>query len=70
MTYLFLALYCLCFFFDQEEFKAVSIDGYEDVDESDSALYCATAQQPISVGMDGSAIDFQLYTSVSFCVSF
>ncbi|GAV67978.1 Peptidase_C1 domain-containing protein/Granulin domain-containing protein/Inhibitor_I29 domain-containing protein [Cephalotus follicularis] len=47
----------------KEETKVVTIDGYEDVDESDSALYCATAKQPISVGMDGSAIDFQLYTS-------
>ncbi|KAH7568774.1 hypothetical protein JRO89_XS06G0048300 [Xanthoceras sorbifolium] len=47
----------------KEETKAASIDGYEDVDESDSALLCATVQQPISVGMDGSAIDFQLYTS-------
>ncbi|GAV67980.1 Peptidase_C1 domain-containing protein/Inhibitor_I29 domain-containing protein [Cephalotus follicularis] len=47
----------------KEETKVVTIDGYEDVDESDSALYCATAKQPISVGMDGSAVDFQLYTS-------
>ncbi|KAF5729176.1 Xylem bark cysteine peptidase 3 isoform 2 [Tripterygium wilfordii] len=46
----------------QEETKVVSIDGYEDVGESDSALLCATPQQPISAGMDGSAIDFQLYT--------
>ncbi|KAF5728728.1 Xylem bark cysteine peptidase 3 isoform 1 [Tripterygium wilfordii] len=46
----------------EEETKVVSIDGYEDVGESDSALLCATVQQPISVGMDGSAIDFQLYT--------
>ncbi|XP_059438997.1 low-temperature-induced cysteine proteinase-like [Corylus avellana] len=43
--------------------KAVSIDGYEDVGESDSALLCATVQQPISVGIDGSTWDFQLYTS-------
>ncbi|KAJ4851401.1 hypothetical protein Tsubulata_014737 [Turnera subulata] len=46
----------------KEERKIVSIDGYEDVAESDSALLCATVQQPISVGMDGSALDFQLYT--------
>ncbi|XP_010999738.1 PREDICTED: low-temperature-induced cysteine proteinase-like [Populus euphratica] len=46
----------------KEEIKVVSIDGYKDVDETDSALLCAAAQQPISVGMDGSAIDFQLYT--------
>ncbi|KAG2683978.1 hypothetical protein I3760_10G058800 [Carya illinoinensis] len=47
----------------KEETKVVTIDGYEDVAESDSALLCATVQQPISVGMDGSALDFQLYTS-------
>ncbi|GAB4831416.1 hypothetical protein Ancab_005427 [Ancistrocladus abbreviatus] len=46
----------------KEEKKVVSIDGYEDVEESDSALECATVNQPISVGIDGSAIDFQLYT--------
>ncbi|KAI6703612.1 hypothetical protein NL676_012748 [Syzygium grande] len=46
----------------KEENKVVSIDGYEDVAESDSALLCAVVQQPISVGMDGSAMDFQLYT--------
>ncbi|KAL9346523.1 hypothetical protein Peur_061376 [Populus x canadensis] len=46
----------------KEEKKVVSIEGYVDVDPSDSALLCATVQQPISVGMDGSALDFQLYT--------
>ncbi|CAM8994811.1 unnamed protein product [Rhodiola kirilowii] len=46
----------------KEETKVVSIDGYEDVDESDSALLCASVKQPVSVGIDGSAIDFQLYT--------
>ena len=55
----------MVFLFDQEEIKVVSIDGYTDVDETDSALLCATVQQPISVGMDGSALDFQLYTGVS-----
>lgn len=52
-------------YINQEGNKAVSIDGYEDVGESDSALLCATVQQPISVGIDGSTWDFQLYTSVS-----
>ncbi|XP_050287355.1 low-temperature-induced cysteine proteinase-like [Quercus robur] len=47
----------------KEETKVVSIDGYKDVAESDSALLCASVQQPVSVGMDGSALDFQLYTS-------
>lgn len=49
----------------QEETKAVSIDGYEDVGETDADLLCAAVQQPVSVGMDGSAWDFQLYTGVS-----
>lgn len=53
----------------QEETKAVTIDGYEDVAEEESALFCAVLNQPISVGIDGSAIDFQLYTSVSVIVS-
>ena len=43
----------------------VSIDGYKDVERTESALLCATVKQPISAGMDGSAEDFQLYTSVS-----
>lgn len=33
--------------------------------QSDSALLCATVKQPISVGIDGSSLDFQLYTGVS-----
>lgn len=44
---------------------AVSIDGYKDVHQSDSALLCAVVQQPISVGIDASTMDFQLYTGVS-----
>ena len=52
-------------FYNQEETKVVTIDGYTDVARADSALLCATAKQPISVGIDGSAIDFQLYTGVS-----
>jgi len=55
----------MVFYFNQEETKVVSIDGYKDVAESDGALLCASVQQPVSVGMDGSALDFQLYTSVS-----
>ncbi|XP_028764934.1 low-temperature-induced cysteine proteinase-like [Neltuma alba] len=46
----------------KEERKVVGIDGYKDVARTESALLCATVKQPISVGMDGSAIDFQLYT--------
>lgn len=43
----------------------MTIDGYVDVAEEESALFCAVLNQPISVGIDGSAWDFQLYTSVS-----
>ncbi|KAL5997860.1 hypothetical protein ACLOJK_008792 [Asimina triloba] len=46
----------------KEETKVVTIDGYEDVAQTDSALLCAVVKQPISVGIDGSSIDFQLYT--------
>ena len=50
----------------------VTIDGYKDVAENDGALLCAVVKQPISVGIDGSALDFQLYTGVSisnYCTS-
>lgn len=43
----------------------MTIDGYVDVAEEESALFCAVLNQPISVGIDGGAWDFQLYTSVS-----
>ncbi|CAN6443751.1 unnamed protein product [Victoria cruziana] len=46
----------------KEEIKAVTIDGYEDVAENETALLYAVISQPVSVGIDGSAIDFQLYT--------
>uniref|UniRef100_A0A1D1YBX8 Cysteine proteinase RD21a n=1 Tax=Anthurium amnicola TaxID=1678845 RepID=A0A1D1YBX8_9ARAE len=46
----------------KEEIKVVSIDGYGDVATSESALLCAVVQQPVSVGIDGSSLDFQLYT--------
>ncbi|KAL5096890.1 hypothetical protein RYX36_001217 [Vicia faba] len=47
----------------KEETQVVTIEGYTDVAQSDSALLCATAKQPISVAIDGSSLDFQLYTS-------
>ncbi|KAJ3709009.1 hypothetical protein LUZ61_012714 [Rhynchospora tenuis] len=46
----------------KEEIKVVTIDGYEDVAENDEALLCAVVKQPISVGIDASSLDFQLYT--------
>lgn len=33
--------------------------------QSDSAVLCATVKQPISAGIDGGSLDFQLYTGVS-----
>ncbi|CAK9148129.1 unnamed protein product [Ilex paraguariensis] len=46
----------------KEKNIAVTIDGYIDVEEEESALLCAVIQQPISVGLVGSSFDFQLYT--------
>lgn len=47
----------------QAEEKAVTIDGYADVlPFSEEALLAAVAQQPVSVAIDGSAWDFQLYS--------
>lgn len=43
----------------------VTIDGYQDVAQSERALLCAVVKQPVSVGIDGSSRDFQLYTGVS-----
>ncbi|KAJ8545438.1 hypothetical protein K7X08_018021 [Anisodus acutangulus] len=41
--------------------KVVTIDGYQDVPHEETALLCAVAQKPVSVGIDGSSPDFQLY---------
>lgn len=43
----------------------VTIDGYQDVTPNEDALLCAVVKQPVSVGIDGSSLDFQLYTGVS-----
>ncbi|KVH97058.1 Cysteine peptidase, asparagine active site-containing protein [Cynara cardunculus var. scolymus] len=40
----------------------VSIDSYTDVEPNENALLCAVAKQPVTVGIVGSAYDFQLYT--------
>lgn len=45
--------------------KVVSIDGYENVDISESALLCAVVNQPVTVALQGSTFDFQLYYGVS-----
>ena len=36
------------------------------MEETEKALLCATVNQPVRVGIDGSSLDFQLYTGVSF----
>ncbi|KAK9696843.1 hypothetical protein RND81_08G000700 [Saponaria officinalis] len=46
---------------NKEAKRAVSIEGYEDVEETERGLLCATVKQPISVGIDASSLDFQLY---------
>ncbi|XP_071696690.1 low-temperature-induced cysteine proteinase-like [Rutidosis leptorrhynchoides] len=40
----------------------VSLDSYVEVDTNEDAVLCATAQQPVTIGIVGSAYDFQLYT--------
>ncbi|OAY76262.1 Cysteine proteinase RD21a [Ananas comosus] len=47
---------------EKEKAKVVTIDGYQDVAQSERALLCAVVKQPVSVGIDGSSRDFQLYT--------
>lgn len=58
----------------QENSKAVSIDGYEDVPASnEKALQKAVAHQPVSVAIEASGRAFQFYTSVHdlcFCFFF
>lgn len=49
--------------------KVVTIDGYRDVPQEESALLCAVAQQPVSVGIDGRSVDFQLYKGVLLSVT-
>ncbi|KAH7682107.1 Actinidain protein [Dioscorea alata] len=47
---------------EKENIKAVTIDGYQDVAQNENALLCAVVKQPVSVGIDASSMDFQLYT--------
>ncbi|OMP03909.1 hypothetical protein COLO4_10122 [Corchorus olitorius] len=49
--------------------KVVSIDDYEDVPVNDeTALQTAVASQPVSVAIEAGGRDFQLYSSVRFCI--
>ena len=68
---IFMLGYCLlrnlgCFFFGQQgEEKTVTIDEYVDVESySEEALMAAVAKQPVSVAIEASAWDFQLYSEV------
>nr|XP_043618831.1 low-temperature-induced cysteine proteinase-like [Erigeron canadensis] len=42
--------------------SVVSIKSYVEVDSNEDAVLCAAAQQPVTIGIVGSAYDFQLYT--------
>lgn len=49
----------------QKNAKVVSIDAYEDVPVSDEiSLKKAVSNQPVSVAIEGSGRNFQLYESV------
>ncbi|KAI3835161.1 hypothetical protein MKW92_050447 [Papaver armeniacum] len=50
----------------KEEKKVVTIDGYRDVAPEENALFCSVANQPISVAIVASSLDFQLYTGIFF----
>ncbi|KAJ9565977.1 hypothetical protein OSB04_001943 [Centaurea solstitialis] len=46
----------------KEKKSVVSIDSYVQVEQNGDALLCAAAKQPVTIGIDGAARDFQLYT--------
>ena len=58
------------FFFGQQgEEKTVTIDEYVDVESySEEALMAAVAKQPVSIAIEASAYDFQLYSE--YVISF
>lgn len=52
----------------QENSRAVTIDGHEDVPKDDEdALMKAVANQPVSVAIEASGMAFQFYSEVSSC---
>lgn len=65
---LFTRIHVLKFGFElvlQKNAKVVSIDGYEDVPPyNEKALKKAVAHQPVSVAIEASGREFQLYLSV------
>ncbi|CAN6968096.1 unnamed protein product [Brassica oleracea var. botrytis] len=46
--------------------KVVTIQGYTKVEQNEASLQAATAQQPVSVGIDAGGFIFQLYSSGVF----
>ena len=51
----------------QDESQVVTISGYHDVPRnSDESLIKALANQPLSVAIDASGLDFQFYSGVSY----
>nr|GEZ05365.1 low-temperature-induced cysteine proteinase-like [Tanacetum cinerariifolium] len=40
----------------------VSLDSYVEVESNEDAVFCAVATTPVTIGIVGSAYDFQLYT--------
>jgi hypothetical protein len=57
--------FLLACFEQQGEDKTITIDGYIDVEAySETALMAAVAKQPVSVAIEASAWDFQLYSEV------
>ena len=54
-----------CLVWQEGEDKTITIDDYVDVESySEEALMAAVAKQPVSVAIEASAWDFQLYSEV------
>ena len=54
----------------QKNTHVVTIDGYEDIPSNDeNALLNVVAQQPVSVAIEASGRDFQLYAKVNNFIS-
>lgn len=51
---------------DKAKNKVVTIQGHKKVDQNEASLQAATAQQPVSVGIDAGGFIFQLYSSGVF----
>ncbi|KAF5810867.1 putative actinidain [Helianthus annuus] len=47
---------------EKSQISVVSISSYVEVESNEDAVLCAVAKQPVTIGICGSAYDFQLYT--------